>query len=863
MSIRNPSFNWEKLNNQFYRLRSINNDFQWPTNTTDFPSYQIYVSTTLVAIYSKLDNHIQILDHHSTPLFNLNTSIFGTVISLQFNHNNENLIIITNDSIHQIKNWTPLEYTSISLPLSLNDSIWDFKKNYFILKESQNIYFYNDIQNSIELIFTNKDQSSLSPNFVLFKKNHWQLNNEKIVLIDNSNDLKTSLKELNLLDKKFTTIKKLKNFPNLNWHNLILSNSTPNNLALFNANLNKLLILDHNYNELSQLNLNKLPNDIIWLNHNTIICSFINDDGGDNDLIKLYSIDNNNSNSINFYLNSNILAWHLEVDGLKIFTSNSIEFLSLVQNYTSNCFKIGSIEHSAILLDSLNILNTNAPKAIENLKIINLNLAILDCINSAKDEFDPFLQKKLLNAASFGKSSLSIKNFDSNLFIKACDIIKLLNQLNNLGIILTYNQFNSIGLENCIKKLIQRNKYYESFLIIKDLNFNSNFLNLNLEKFNHLINLIFKNWSINKIKNSKDLNDDEIFKILNQRLLIIEKNYFKDSNLSSLSMIEIAHAAYLEGRFNLTRNLSLLEKRPEYKIMELLELNDHQLALKESLITQSPQLILSLLLKLSKILSNVQLIKLIMLNISNENIYQYYNKENHEYLFDFYRQIDSFKDLSILIFIDSKKKDQLNVFLSQIKDLYSNSIDKKKYFINDLIKQENLFEYQTNLSSKLNFNFVNLTINETLKKLIELNQNNEINEFIRKFKINEKKFLHLKIQKLIELKNFNQLYQFITSFKKPPINYLIVYNYIKRSGNKLEASKYIKLMGANNGNNNNGKPISYDQMKQMYLDCKNYEELIYLCLKQKDIIGLKDLYKIIPPNQVEIRKLAHDTMALM
>ena len=68
----------------------------------------------------------------------------------------------------------------------------------------------------------------------------------------------------------------------------------------------------------------------------------------------------------------------------------------------------------------------------------------------------------------------------------------------------------------------------------------------------------------------------------------------------TLQMVAVAKVAYLEGRFQLSRNLALLEKNEEARIEQLYNLDDDSIALKECIKVQNYSLTISLLIALSK-----------------------------------------------------------------------------------------------------------------------------------------------------------------------------------------------------------------------------------------------------------------------
>ncbi|MCG8711258.1 hypothetical protein JHU04_004661, partial [Brenneria sp. 4F2] len=77
-------------------------------------------------------------------------------------------------------------------------------------------------------------------------------------------------------------------------------------------------------------------------------------------------------------------------------------------------------------------------------------------------------------------------------------------------------------------------------------------------------------------------------------------------------------------RFQLARDLALLESSPELKTLELLKLDDHALALSECLKFGCPELTLSVLLTMRQKLTTAQLAKLLILDMPQDQLYPYF-----------------------------------------------------------------------------------------------------------------------------------------------------------------------------------------------------------------------------------------------
>ena len=155
-----------------------------------------------------------------------------------------------------------------------------------------------------------------------------------------------------------------------------------------------------------------------------------------------------------------------------------------------------------------------------------------------------------------------------------------------------------------------------------------------------------------------------------------------------------------------------------------------------------------------------------------------------------------------------------------------------------------LLAYQESLGSVLGVDVSGYTLNKTLELLIEANQQSHVSELVKKYKISDKNYYHATCRALVKTKRFHDLYTFATS-KKSPIGYQPFFNYILRAGYKEEAAKYVPIISN----------VSYETKKKMLLECQAYTDFIELASKEKDIRGLRELYKIIP--EAEISQWKH------
>lgn len=769
----NPSFTWEKLQDTYYRNRELTN-LQWPSLThtqssnDSLDSTLFCISSCLIAMAT--EDNIELYDYKGNLIKFISLKLIGksNLINIKFKDSlGLQLVVIMQDSIRLIKNWDRLDMKVIPLPPDVLDTIWDYKEDIVILKSSQDIWKANWDNLTLELLYKNNGKSvkdstnsELKSGYRLLTKYHWDtFKGEKIILLDVNNVFQFDCQK-----------KELKQYNHLNeWHKVVYS--LDGTICLFNYKFNKFQIYkDLTLNCLTEITLedNQVsPSLLKWLPNNLIALVF-------NDEIKIYA---NNGSYITFWYPDDVISVESEIDGLKVINSSSVNLITKVKPSTVGIFKIGSTDPGAMLLDSWKLVSEHPAKAIERLRNFDLRQAVEDCIDATRDEFDPQIQKMLLNAVVFGKNSLPFKSYDSTEFVKTGNLMKLLNTLRNINIFLSELEYQHYGLHQVVNVLFLMNKYAEVIEIIK------------MTGEDKLYASLFFNWSSSKIKLSSDLEDNELLQIIQSQLRELPQGV-------KAPMAKIAQVALVEGRYTLCRDLSLLESDPISKIMILYSLDDDSIAIKEALNTNNPELVISLLLKLKEKLTPSQLAKLLILDTSDDQLYCYFNRHNLNFLMDFYSQTDKFLDLSYCIIEQGRQQGAINAILPQVKELFDKLTNRSSSVAHDsaiLLRQIQLNKFQESLTNIFNTDFTHYTLDETLSKLIEMQQDKYVKELLKTFKITERKYYNIKCKVLVETQRFDELSQLATA-KKSPIGYEIFYRRLMDKGHKREASLYIEMI---------------------------------------------------------------------
>lgn len=143
-----------------------------------------------------------------------------------------------------------------------------------------------------------------------------------------------------------------------------------------------------------------------------------------------------------------------EIDGIRIISETSMEFLEKVSDSTYKIFKIGSKEPGSLLFDIYSNIEESNNRIFQLNEFINLNEAVNDCLEASKYEYDQTIQNNLLKAAFHG--NLTLKNND---FLDLFKKLGALNALKRIGYPLTYLQLETISLNQMFENMIKRRKF--------------------------------------------------------------------------------------------------------------------------------------------------------------------------------------------------------------------------------------------------------------------------------------------------------------------------------------------------------------------------------------------------------------------
>lgn len=286
----------------------------------------------------------------------------------------------------------------------------------------------------------------------------------------------------------------------------------------------------------------------------------------------------------------------LQPDGLKVVSAQRVDFLLRVPEATLNVHQIGLAAPSAILLGCVDKIAQHLPKADTNVQLLQsdglLALAMTECLQAALEELQPFWQKKLLRAVSFGK--VYVDGFSADDYLSTVAALKVLNQIRQpeVAIYITHAELRGLGGWGAVVDMLLKRNMHLLALKVADL--------VGEQRCRQRV---YIHWCCLRISRDLDLSDAALFSVVARKLA------------GTLVLVEqIAAAALQEGRLDLCKLLVNLEPSVAKRVGALLRLGDVELALLRAFQLADYDLCKTLLLQLSRTLLPTHFFKVLHQN---------------------------------------------------------------------------------------------------------------------------------------------------------------------------------------------------------------------------------------------------------
>nr|CAG4649104.1 EOG090X01BU [Scapholeberis mucronata]SVE93461.1 EOG090X01BU [Scapholeberis mucronata] len=523
-----------------------------------------------------------------------------------------------------------------------------------------------------------------------------------------------------------------------------------------------------------------------------------------------------------------------EIDGLRIITNKSHEFLQKVPLANQEIFRIGSMSPGAILVEASREFQKRSHRAEEYIRLVKnqLEQAVMQCIQAAGNEWQPSVQKMLLRAAQLGKSFLFDK-VDPEFFVNMCQTLRILNVVRHYktGLPLTFQQYESLGKTGLLNRLILRRQYSIAIQICQYLNMSES----------DGIPRILTEWACYKIKNGLGKVDAE---------QLANEISAKLGTGSKVSYSNIALKAIECKQEKLAIRLLDFEHRATEQIPLLLKLEQEPQALVKAVESGDPNLIYYVLVAMKE-------------NFSSDKFYmtiRNYPSVNALYaklcrtvqmgsLEQIYEQEDNFNAQALISIRDSYRAQAILKQYRQAKNEVSASLTE------DQVK---LLKVQSSYETKLGCPAVNLSLNDTLKLLMRQRDWKETEEVVKKFKVPERRLWWLKVTTLAELGDWMELEKLSRS-KKSPIGYEPFVDVCLEFNNVVEAQRYLPKVEEHVSIKYYVKAKLFTEAAQIAFQRKDTEALHYIqsrCSSNREAVDMINslIAKIVSPGEGQFKR---------
>ncbi|KZT35392.1 vacuolar protein sorting-associated protein 16 [Sistotremastrum suecicum HHB10207 ss-3] len=474
-----------------------------------------------------------------------------------------------------------------------------------------------------------------------------------------------------------------------------------------------------------------------------------------------------------------------EPDGVRIHSSQTVDLLQKVPSSSLAIFRPGSSSPAATLFDAWEHYTRRSPKCEESIRSIRPDLAsaVDECIDAAGREWEPYWQKRLLNAAKYGRAYLDLYNPTD--FVNMGQTLKVLNAVRfyEIGIPITYTQYIQASPSHLISRLLSRSLHLLALRV-------SVFLALKPDP-------VLRHWASAKIAKGKigdvspEDEDDEICKA------IVDK--FQKLGGEEVSYAEVARRAWEVGRSALAIKLLDHESQAAQQVPLLLAMKEDNMALEKAVDSGDTDLVYHVLLHLYKRMPLGAFFKLIeeggtKLIPASKLLQVYAREQDRDLLRDFYYSDDRRLESAVLAFEESSRMTDPGARITGVTAAQKFfSEDKERAFEAKMVDEQNkllVFQQQLEKETDGQIKFFGLSVNETIKVCLLNGMAKRAEKIRADFKVPDKRFWYTKLHALTQMRDFEGLDAFAKS-RRSPIGYEAFVRHLIEKGHQKEAVNFV------------------------------------------------------------------------
>ncbi|XP_073503935.1 vacuolar protein sorting-associated protein 16 homolog isoform X3 [Phyllobates terribilis] len=482
-----------------------------------------------------------------------------------------------------------------------------------------------------------------------------------------------------------------------------------------------------------------------------------------------------------------------ELDGVRLISHSTHEFLHEIPKATEEIFKIASMAPGALLMEAQKEYEKESQKADDYLREIKdqnlLPVAVAKCVEAAGYEHSTEMQKSLLRAASFGKCFLD--SYSPSDFVTMCHDLRVLNAINDyqIGIPLTIVQYKQLTVPVLLDRLVLRRLYPLAVKICE---------HLKIPEFQG-VSRILAHWACYKVQ-QKEKSDEEVAQAINQKL----------GDTAGISYSEIASKACDCGRTELAIKLLEYEPKSEDQVPLLLKMKRSNLALGKAIESGDTDLVYTVVSY--------------MKHEFNRGDF-FMTLQNHPIALSLYRQSVEGRVAELQNAVDEYNKGKIDLAAKVTED------------------QIKLLRIQRSLQEKLDKPYLDHSLHDTIYKLISDGMHKKAEQLYKELRIPDKRYWWLKISALADREDWEELENFSKS-KKSPIGYLPYVEICMKHRNKSEAKKYLARVSPEQRVKAFLLIGDLDQAAETAIEHKNENEMNMVLSKCSSVIGSSAAEKI-------------------
>nr|ASF90210.1 hypothetical protein SPAR04372 [Bartheletia paradoxa] len=525
-----------------------------------------------------------------------------------------------------------------------------------------------------------------------------------------------------------------------------------------------------------------------------------------------------------------------EIDGVRIISGSSSDFLQRVPESTSSVFSPGSTTPSALLFDAVSALHSGSPKAFEQVRSIlpELSGAVDDCIESAARENDPHWTKMLLKAAAFGKGA--IEGHDPREFVRVGKTIRALNAVRayEIGLPITYDQLQHLSPPVLLSRLTARGHHLLALRL-------ASLLDLSAEG-------VLEHWAQAKIasQNGRQAPDDELCRVIVDRFASVQGRMGSSGAGVGVRYGEVARKAWEAGRAGLATLLLDYEVRPADQVPLLLSMKEDRRALVKAIGSGDADLVYHVLLTLQSHLALSDLFRLVDspdLLPASRLLQVYAREQDRELLRDFFYQNDKRTESGLLCLEEATREADVEKRSTKIKTAQKFfSEDKDRSFEAKMTEDHvRLIAFQQTLDKEApadsGGSFVGLSVNGTIDACLRRKMTKRAEKVRADWKVPDKRFWHVKLHALVSIRDFTALSAF-AALKKSPIGYEPFVEALLTASCPTQATTFVERCEPRN-------------RVELYVRCNEWARAGAECKDRKDRLALQRLIQNAPNTLVQ------------